>query len=323
MRFTAVDGVSFDIRRGEILGVVGESGCGKTVSALALLRLIDQPGRSSASRLEWNGVDMLALSERQMCDIRGGQIAMIFQNPQGSLNPSRTIGAQISSVLKLHSKLGNGEAAEQTAKLLRSVHIPDPERVMRSYPHELSSGMCQRVMIAMAISARPQLLIADEPTASLDVTIQAQIMALMLQIRAELQMSILLVSHDLGVIARMCDRIAVMYLGRIVELGTAEQIYFSPKHPYTRALLKAVPIPDPRRRDVEILDGEMPSVMHIPTGCRFRTRCSEAISACKMHDPQLVCVSPGHSAACLLVAPETTVGIDTGSLTTQSVCAQD
>lgn len=297
----AVDGVDFDIRKGEILGLVGESGCGKTVFSLSLLRLISPPGHISRGQINWVGRNLLDLSNKEMRLVRGKEIAMIFQNPQSSLNPLYSVGAQLISVIRLHREMSKEQAKNEALRLLRLVEIPD-ERRMHDYPHQFSGGMAQRIMIAMALSCQPKLLIADEPTASLDVTIQAQIMDLLLEIREKFQMAILLVSHDLGVIAKMCDRTAVMYLGRIVEIAPAEKLYHSPMHPYTQALLKSVPIPDPRHNGkIAKLTGDVPSPLNIPSGCRFRSRCPEAFDLCPQIDPMLQPVNgDDHLAACLL-----------------------
>jgi oligopeptide/dipeptide ABC transporter ATP-binding protein len=298
----AVDGVNLEISPGQILGLVGESGCGKTVLSHSLLRLIDSPGKISANEILWQGQDLMHKSEREMREVRGRQIALIFQNPQSALNPVYAVGDQVAAVLRLHRGMTREEARDEALRLLRLVHISDPERAMRAYPHQLSGGMCQRVMIAMAISCDPMLLIADEPTASLDVTIQAQIMDLLLELRDRFNMAMLLVSHDLGVIARMCDRIAVMYLGRIVESGDASVIYARPEHPYTRALLASVPIPDPSRRHaMSTLTGDVPSAINLPSGCRFRSRCPEATTECAESDPALVNIdeTDHHGVACI------------------------
>jgi peptide/nickel transport system ATP-binding protein len=244
----AVDRVSLTIGEGEILGLVGESGSGKTVLSLSLLRLVPKPGVVKSGQLRWRGGDLLTLPDEAMRQVRGREIAMIFQNPQSSLNPVRSIGTQMSAVIRLHQRIDANAARAEALRWLAAVRIADPERVYASYPHQCSGGMCQRILIAMALTCRPQLLIADEPTASLDVTIAAQIMDLLLEIRERYGTAILLVSHDLGVIARMCDRIAVMYRGTIVEQADAIALYRSPQHPYTRRLLDAVPVPDPTHR---------------------------------------------------------------------------
>ena len=300
---TAVDGVDFAIHQREIFGLVGESGSGKTVLSLALLRLISNPGRISAGFIRWQGQNILQLDDAALRKIRGREMAMIFQNSQASLNPVRTIGAQFRALLRLHHELSASQAKLEAATLLREVGVPDPERVMNSHAFQLSGGLCQRVLIAMAISCRPKLLIADEPTASLDVTIQAQIMELLLELRARLGMAILLVSHDLGVVAQLCDRIAVMYMGRIVEVAEAAELYDRPLHPYTQALLRSLPVPNPHLRvKAQPLLGEPPDPLSVlPGSCRFRSRCPLAIDRCQHIDPQLMPVNGGgnHFVACI------------------------
>ena len=299
----ALDGIDFAIQEGEILGLVGESGSGKTVLSLSLLRLISHPGRITRGAIYWRGDDLQQLDEKAIQGIRGKEMSMIFQNPQASLNPVRTVKAHFVSLLQLHHRLTASDAEHQAIGLLKEVGIPDPERVMNSYAHQLSGGLCQRVMIAMAISCRPKLLIADEPTASLDTTIQAQIMDLLLALRDRLGMAILLVSHDLGVIARLCDRVAVMYLGRIVEVADALTLYDSPSHPYTRMLLQSVAVPDPRQRERkngnQLADTSQSREVK-PGSCRFYGRCSMAVERCQHTDPKLIPVNGnGHWVACI------------------------
>lgn len=280
---------------------MGESGCGKTVASLSILRLISHPGCISAGEVLWNGSDLLRLKKDEMRKIRGKDIAMIFQNPQASLNPLYTIGDQMTAIIKLHRRIFKKEAKKEVVRLLQEVKIPDPENRINDYPHQLSGGMCQRVMIAMALSCQPKLLIADEPTAALDVTIQAQILDLLLELRKRFEMAMLLISHDMGVVARMCDRISVMYLGKIVEESDAENLYFSPNHPYTQALLTAVPVPDPKKKaQFSLLKGDVPSSINIPPGCRFRTRCPKAFDQC-MQEPELKHIGQnGAKVACWL-----------------------
>jgi len=299
---SAVDGVDIDINYGEILGLVGESGCGKTVFSLSLLRLINSPGYIKKGQIFWKGENILQFKQKDLLKLRGKEIAIIFQSPESSLNPVYSIGSQLISVLKLHHEMSSKDAKREAIRLLNLVSIPDPERVMNSYPHQLSGGMCQRIMIAIAISCHPKLLIADEPTASLDVTIQAQIMDLLMEIREQFGMAILLVSHDLGVIARMCDRIAVMYLGRVVEYADAKDLYDSPLHPYTQGLLQSVPIPDPHQKGkIAKIQGDIPSHVSVPSGCRFRSRCPKAFDKCAYIDPQLCGFdNSSHLVACLL-----------------------
>lgn len=300
----ALDGVGISVTEGEIVGLVGESGSGKTVLSLALLGLVGPTGRILGGEVKWLGRNLLDLPEREIRRLRGAEVSMIFQNPQASLNPARTVGAQFRALLRLQHGISGAESIEEAHRLLREVGIPDPERIMESHSFQLSPGLCQRVMIAMAISCRPKLLIADEPTASLDATIQAQIMDLLLNLRDRLGMAIMLVSHDLGVVARLCDRVAVMYLGRIVEVADAETLYSSPAHPYTQALLRSVPVPDPRRREkMQILVGDPPDPRHIEeNACRFRGRCPVAIEQCAHVDPKLSYIDQSaHAVACIRV----------------------
>ena len=298
----AVDGIDLAIRPSEIHGLVGESGCGKTVASLSMLRLISRPGLISGGEVLWNGNDLLKLKKQEMRRIRGKEIAMIFQNPQAALNPLYTIGNQIRAIIQLHRHMPKKQAEDEVIKLLQTVKLPDPENRINDYPHQLSGGMCQRVMIAMALSCQPKLLIADEPTAALDVTIQAQILDLLLELRERFEMSMLLISHDMGVVARMCDCISVMYLGKIVEESKAETLYSSPKHPYTQALLEAVPIPNPTEKiKFSLLKGDLPSSVDIPSGCRFRTRCPEAFDKCITEEPEIKDIDQnGSRVACWL-----------------------
>ena len=297
----AVDDVNLEVGRGEIVGLVGESGSGKTVFALSVLRLVPPPGRIIAGRILWKGRDILKLTGREVRGVRGRHVAMIFQDPQAALNPVRTVGAQLGAVMRLHHGMKRNDARDEAVRLLRLVRIPDAERRLAQYPHEFSLGMCQRIMIAMALACRPDLLIADEPTASLDVTIQAQIMDLLLEVRERFGTSILLISHDLGVVASLCDRVGVMYLGRLIESGSARAVYSSPGHPYTEALLASVPVPEPGRRPAPPMPGEAPSPMEQMSGCRFRSRCPKAFDSCERVDPLLRPVDEsGHAAACLL-----------------------
>lgn len=301
----ALDGVSLSVMPGEILGLVGESGSGKTVFSLSLLGLLPPTAVVRRGSILWRGNVLTGLGDEEMRRIRGSEIAMIFQNPQASLNPVRSVGSQISAVIRLHTKCDHMTAKQEALRWFEAVRVAEPERVYAAYPHECSGGMCQRILIAMALACRSKLLVADEPTASLDVTIQAQIMDLLLDIREKYGTAILLVSHDLGVVARMCDRIAVMYRGRIVEQAEAKDLYAAPQHPYTRLLLQSVPVPNPLMRPERkppLSDSAGP--MHAAAaanGCPYGPRCPEAISRCSEFDPALVQVNGrGHSVACLL-----------------------
>ena len=298
----AVDGVSFAIGPGETLGIVGESGCGKSVAALSVLRLLpDRLGRTVAGSVRFDGVDLLALSEAQMRDIRGNRIAMIFQEPMTSLNPVLTIGHQIAEALRVHTGVNRRQARERARQMLEIVRIPDAQSRLDDYPHQFSGGMRQRVMIAMALACAPKLLIADEPTTALDVTIQAQVLKLILELKEKTGAAVILITHDLGVVAETCQRVVVMYAGRKVEEASVLELFDRPAHPYTRALLAAVPVPDPEaRRDPFVLSGEIPSPIDIPIGCRLRARCPLAQPVCAEPVPYRE-VAPGHFAACHLV----------------------
>jgi oligopeptide/dipeptide ABC transporter ATP-binding protein len=297
-----VDGVSFSVEAGQTLGLVGESGCGKTVTALSILRLLPPAGRIAGGEIEFQGKNLLALAERDMRRVRGKEIAMIFQEPMSSLNPVFTIGNQIAEAVRTHEGAGRQEARRKAIELLDLVEIPDAERRVDEYPHQLSGGMRQRVMIAMALSCRPRLLIADEPTTALDVTIQAQILDLLSELQSRLGMALLLVTHDLGVIAQRAERAAVMYAGRIVESASVEAIFTQPLHPYTRGLLRSIPgTGQTRTRRLETIAGVVPDPYHLPSGCRFRDRCPSSIDRCAEVDPTLDELTSGHAAACIRV----------------------
>jgi len=302
----AVDGVSFSVERGETLAIVGESGCGKSVTSLSILRLVaSPPGRTVGGRLLFEGRDLLALSEPEMRKIRGDALSMIFQEPMTSLNPVLTIGRQIAEVLTLHRGLGRDEALRRAIELLRLVHIPEPERRVAEYPHQLSGGMRQRVMIAMALACEPRLLIADEPTTALDVTIQAQILELMRELKARTSAAIVLITHDLGVVAEMAQRVMVMYAGRKVEEAPVEALFARPRHPYTRGLLDSIPklgatrdgAPGDGKRLSEI-SGTVPSLLEPIVGCAFAPRCAYATARCRSDRPPLEEKAPGHRVAC-------------------------
>ncbi|HEY2389226.1 MAG TPA: ABC transporter ATP-binding protein [Candidatus Binatia bacterium] len=297
----AVDGVSFAIRPGRTLGLVGESGCGKSVTALSILRLVTAPGRIVSGSIRYQGRELLSLSEREMRHVRGKEIAMIFQEPMTSLNPVFTIGNQIAEAIRLHQGLGRAATRARVVESLRLVEIADPERRADSYPHELSGGMRQRAMIAMALACEPSLLIADEPTTALDVTIQAQILDLLRSLRERLGMAMLLITHDLGIVAEQADDVAVMYAGRIVEHGTMRDVFERPCHPYTVALMDAVGRLGGPDRYLKALPGTVPSLLRLPSGCRFRDRCPRAIDQCGAVDPPLEEKAPAHLAACIRV----------------------
>ncbi|MDX1566913.1 MAG: ABC transporter ATP-binding protein [Longimicrobiales bacterium] len=293
----AVDGVSFEVRKGETLGVVGESGCGKTVTALSVLGLVDRPGRIlEGSSVRFRGEELVGARARRLREIRGGDVAMIFQEPMTSLNPVYTVGDQILETLRLHVGLKGAEGRQRAVELLGEVGIPDPDRRVDAHPHELSGGMRQRVMIAMALAGDPDLLIADEPTTALDVTIQAQILAILDRLRRERGMAMILITHDLAVVAEVCDRVAVMYAGQVVEEGSVDRIFRDPVHPYTRGLLASLPRLGSRIRRLRPIPGQVPPATDWPAGCRFRDRCPHAWSRCLEHPPLL---EPG--ARCWLV----------------------
>jgi oligopeptide/dipeptide ABC transporter ATP-binding protein len=307
----AVDGVSFDLDERGTLGIVGESGCGKSVTSMSIMRLVAPPGRIVAGSITFDGRDLLALSEDEMRRLRGSEIAMIFQDPMTSLNPVFTVGDQLAEAIRQHEDVGRRAAMDRAVEMLETVAIPDPKRRTRSYPHELSGGMRQRVMIAMALSCKPKLLIADEPTTALDVTIQAQILELLARLRDDMGLALLLITHDLGVVAEVCDRVAVMYAGQIIEEGTARDILKNPKHPYTGGLLRSVP----RLRTVgqestrlETIEGVVPSLYDLPAGCRFAGRCEHDVPMCHEPDTPLRVVASGHTARCTLYDPRRAAG---------------
>jgi oligopeptide/dipeptide ABC transporter ATP-binding protein len=293
-----VAGVSFQLRRGETLGLVGESGCGKSITALSLMGLLPPTARVSRGRIAFDGRDLLTLSEDERRRLRGSEMAMVFQEPMTSLNPVYTVGDQIAEAIRLHQGLPKSLARERAIEMLRKVGIPSPERRVDEYPHQMSGGMRQRVMIAMALSCNPKLLIADEPTTALDVTIQAQILELMKELRDEFGMAIIIITHDLGVVAEMADRVAVMYAGRIVEEGDVRTIFGRPSHPYTEGLLRSIPRLDQARGRLHVIPGTVPSPLHLPRGCRFSTRCPYYEPGTCDVDPELTPVGEGHRAAC-------------------------
>ena len=296
----AVDGVSFDIPKGKTLGLVGESGCGKSVTSLSIMRLLPQPaGRIPNGEILFEGKDMVKATPEELYGIRGSQIAMIFQEPMSALNPIHTIERQLSEMFQIHfPKLSKKEIRKNCIDLLNKVGIPEPVKRLKEYPHQLSGGMRQRVMIAMALSCKPKLLIADEPTTALDVTVQAQILLLMKELQEEYGMSILFITHDLGVVAQMCDEVVVMYAGRVAEKASVSELYKSPKHPYTNGLLGSLPRFDTKRKStLSTIPGMVPSLSHMPEGCRFQNRCPKASDKCTTQ-PELKAVSEQQLIAC-------------------------
>ncbi|TCD47358.1 ABC transporter ATP-binding protein [Chlorobium sp. N1] len=295
----AVDGVSFSIARNRTLGVVGESGSGKSVTALSIMRLIPSPpGFFAGGEILWKGRDLLRLPEEEMRRVRGNEIAMIFQEPMSSLNPVFTCGRQITEQILIHRDIPAAEARERAIELLRQVGIADPARRFSAWPHELSGGMRQRVMIAMALSCSPSLLIADEPTTALDVTVQAQILDLIARLQADTGMSVMLITHDFGVVAELCEDVLVMYGSRVVEKGPVREIFSNPLHPYTRGLLKSIPRIGSKEERLHVIEGSVPSAVDVPPGCRFAPRCPMADERCRRELPELVSYAPGHETAC-------------------------
>lgn len=298
----SVDGVSFSIDKGEVLGIVGESGCGKSVTSLSVMRLIPQPPGEIMpdSSIKLRGEELTTATDKRMREIRGNDIAMIFQEPMTSLNPVFPIGEQIAEALRLHKKLNKKDARDGAIEALRLVGIPDPQKRVDNYPHQLSGGQRQRVMIAIALSCEPDLLIADEPTTALDVTIQAQILDLLAELRQRLGMAIMLITHDLGVVAEVCDRVVVMYAGEVVEQGAAADIFSDPRHPYTQGLMKAIPRLGERTGRLAVIPGMVPSPTRWPVGCRFHTRCPYTWPLTEEQHPELFEVSPTHASRCWL-----------------------
>lgn len=295
----AVEGVSFEINKGEIFGLVGETGCGKSTTALAIIRLTPWPGKIVNGKILLKGEDLLTKSEERIRTIRGRRISMIFQEPTKSLNPVFTVGDQIIETIVANQNVSGDVAVQKAQKIMKDVGLADPERVSKQFPHELSGGMAQRVMIAMAFSSAPDLLIADEPTTALDVTIQAQILDLMEDLARKIHTSILLITHNLGVVAEMCDRVSVMYAGKIVETANVETIFTDPAHPYTQSLIKAVPIfGAAKRRTLQTIPGSVPSLIDPPTGCRFHPRCKNAMEICQGKEPAPIKLSEDHTVFC-------------------------
>jgi peptide/nickel transport system ATP-binding protein len=300
-RLRALNGVSLNVEPGEIFGVVGETGCGKTITGLSVLRLLPKSAHISAGRIRFDGLDLLALRERDMRDVRGRHIAMIFQDPSTALNPVFTIGSQIERVVRQHLRLTRAQARRQAADMLAAVGLPDGDRIGRAYPHQMSGGMKQRAMIALALSCRPSLLIADEPTTALDVTIQAQILSLLHSLRKEFGIAVILITHNLGVVAETCDRLAVLYAGRVIETGPTAEVFQAPQHPYTQGLLQAIPQAGSRGRKLTAIPGSVPADPGRLLGCAFASRCPSVLDRCRQERPRLTtAVMAGHESACFL-----------------------
>lgn len=297
----AVDGISFEVERGETVGLVGESGAGKTVAVRSILGLINDPGRIVDGSIKFDGTELTDLSETELRqEVRGSKISMIFQDAMSALDPVHTVGEQIAEIVEHHQDVSSSQALERTVELLDDVGIPDPEERANQYPHEFSGGMQQRAIIAMALSCDPQLIIADEPTTALDVTIQSQIIELLRDIQDEYDTSMVYVTHDLGVVREMCDRVQVMYLGEIVERASYEELYYNPKHPYTQALFQSVVTADRTVDELSSIEGTMSSAVNPPSGCRFHTRCPVSIEDCSAVSPKQYELADGHEVACLL-----------------------
>jgi oligopeptide/dipeptide ABC transporter ATP-binding protein len=300
----AVDGIDFDVYPGEVLGLVGESGCGKSVTSFSILRLVGVPGKIIEGEIWFEGRNLLTLNEEEMVEMRGNRISMIFQQPQSSLNPVFTTGDQIAEVMEIHEKLAKEKAWDRAVELMKLVGIPDPERKAKAYPHEMSGGQAQRVMIAMALALNPKLLIADEPTTALDVTIQAQILDLMRDLRTRMGTSVILITHDLGVIAEMADRVAVMYAGHVVEQSGVNELFEKPLHPYTKGLIGSIPVLGRVQEKLDVIPGNVPNLINLPIGCRFAERCrmreEYQLQICEKIDPPLKEITEDHSVRCWL-----------------------
>jgi oligopeptide/dipeptide ABC transporter ATP-binding protein len=300
----AVDGIDFDVRAGEVVGIVGESGCGKSVTSLSIMRLISHPGRIVEGQIFFHDENLITMPESKLRRLRGNRISMIFQQPQSSLNPVFRVGDQLAEVLQIHQKMSSEAAHKRAVELLAMVGIPEPASRVKSFPHEMSGGMAQRVMIAMALACVPELLIADEPTTALDVTIQAQILDLMRNLRSKMETAIILITHDLGVVAEMCDRVNVMYAGRIVEQAGVKDLFAQPRHPYTVALIGSTPVLGQADKELVTIPGAVPNLVDLPVGCRFASRCharvENQLEICTEEEPDLLEVAPNHWVRCWL-----------------------
>ena len=294
----AVNGVSFGLDRGKVLGIVGESGSGKSVTAYSILRILDNPGKITEGEVLFHGEDVVKYNRHQLNSFRGSKVSIIFQDPMTSLNPVYTIGNQLSEAIRLHTKRSRSEARERALEMLKLVGVNEPEKRLKQYPYQLSGGMRQRAMIAMALACEPDILIADEPTTALDVTIQAQILELMLDLKEKMGMSIIMITHDLGVIAEMCDEIIVMYAGRVCERGTADEIFYNPRHEYTKGLLRSIPKITQKNEKLIPIAGSPVDLLNLPKGCAFASRCDKAMKICLEQQPEEIDINPSHKASC-------------------------
>jgi oligopeptide/dipeptide ABC transporter ATP-binding protein len=308
-----LNGITFDVRSGEMFGLVGETGCGKTVTGLSIMRLLPKSARITHGHILFNQTNLLDLPMREMESLRGGALAMIFQDPASSFNPVFTIGSQLERVIRRHLSLNAAQAKARAAEMLGKVGLPDAKRMLAAYPHQLSGGQQQRAMIAMALSCNPRLLIADEPTTALDVTIQAQILKLLKSLQEQFDFSVMLITHNLGVVAQTCDRLAVLYAGRVVEIGATEAIFNNPQHPYTRSLMNAIPRPGSRGQKMAAIPGAVPSNPGAVKGCLFAERCGQVMTRCRLESPTLTKVSVEHQAACFLIDAPVAHQVDSDS----------